>query len=419
LIYPLYSVILIAATYSGSLYEVDMDEIRRQGSRASKLTAALQKQITSLHSEKDTEYKIGFKAGVVYSMPNLSESIVRNTTKKMIAAGHVFEKTTEGYTINDIVAIYKFRDELIDFKKMNKGKSFVLFVNNLKGGVSKTVSVVTLSNAFKAAPQLIRYNLKTLVIDLDPQASSTMFLNYLHALDTDHSAVQAMLNDNLTAEQLKRDYILPTGIEGVDIIPASVNDGFIAEMLKELTEKNSSHKPYELLQKNVIDKLSDEYSIIIVDTGPHLNSLLKNALVSADMLATPVPPAMVDMLSTLKYLDNLPKIIDSLEHEGYPVKVQKNIGYMSKLKKLPEHTVSHSYAKKVFIDGMLNEILPYSNAYERVGESFSTIYSISPQDYNGTKGTLIDVRDKSSAWATDIFENHIKRQLIGDDEISL
>ncbi|WP_263452916.1 ParA family protein [Escherichia coli] len=54
----------------------------------------------------------------------------------------------------------------------------MIFVANLKGGVSKIVTTVTLAHALRVHPDLLRHDLRILVIDLDPQASSTMFLDH-------------------------------------------------------------------------------------------------------------------------------------------------------------------------------------------------------------------------------------------------
>lgn len=59
---------------------------------------------------------------------------------------------------------------------------------------------------------------------------------------------------------------------GVDVIPASIDDGFVASAWKELV---SEHLPgvnqYEVLRKIIIDRVADDYDFILIDTGPHLD----------------------------------------------------------------------------------------------------------------------------------------------------
>ncbi|MDT8486038.1 ParA family protein, partial [Escherichia coli] len=115
---------------------------------------------------------------------------------------------------------------------------YVIFVVNLKGGVSKTVSTVTLAHALRVHQDLLRHDLRILVIDLDPQASSTMFLDHTHSIGSIlETAAQAMLND-LDAETLRKEVIRPTIVPGVDVIPASIDDGFVASQWKELVEEH-------------------------------------------------------------------------------------------------------------------------------------------------------------------------------------
>lgn len=100
---------------------------------------------------------------------------------------------------------------------------------------------------------MLRHDLRILVIDLDPQASSTMFLDHTHSIGTVlETAAQAMLND-LDAETLREAVIRPTIIPGVDIIPASIDDGFVASQWESLvTEHLPGLKPSEVLKKQLL-----------------------------------------------------------------------------------------------------------------------------------------------------------------------
>ncbi len=128
----------------------------------------------------------------------------------------------------------------------------MIFVVNLKGGVSKTVTTVTLAHALRVHPDLLRHDLRILVIDLDPQAFSMMFLDHTHSIGTVlETAAQAMLND-LDAETLEK-LGRPTIIPGVDIIPASIDDGFVASQWESLvTEHLPGLKPSEVLKKQLL-----------------------------------------------------------------------------------------------------------------------------------------------------------------------
>ncbi|MCV5580564.1 ParA family protein, partial [Escherichia coli] len=67
------------------------------------------------------------------------------------------------------------------------------------------------------------------------------------------TAAQAMLND-LDAETLRKEVIRPTIVPGVDVIPASIDDGFVASQCKELVEEHlPGQNQYEILRRNIID----------------------------------------------------------------------------------------------------------------------------------------------------------------------
>ncbi|HIF9493539.1 TPA: ParA family protein [Photobacterium damselae] len=80
---------------------------------------------------------------------------------------------------------------------------------------SKTVSTVSLAHALRTHPALIKEGLRILVIDLDPQASTTMYLNHAHAVGSvDAISAQAILQ-NVSCEE----FIVNSGVPGVDVIP--------------------------------------------------------------------------------------------------------------------------------------------------------------------------------------------------------
>ncbi|MCV5117054.1 ParA family protein, partial [Escherichia coli] len=86
----------------------------------------------------------------------------------------------------------------------------------------------------------------------------TMFLDHTHSIGTVlETAAQAMLN-NLDAETLREAVIRPTMIPGVDVIPASIDDGFVASQWESLVAEHlPGFKPSEVLRKTIIDRIAD------------------------------------------------------------------------------------------------------------------------------------------------------------------
>ncbi len=207
-----------------------------------------------------TEYYQTFTRNAVAKLPKLSRRIVEQAIKEMEDDGYQFNKKQVGnveqyaLTIQNVIDIYAHR-KIPKYRDIHKSP-YVIFVVNLKGGVSKTVSTVTLAHALRVHQDLLRHDLRILVIDLDPQASSTMFLDHTHSIGSIlETAAQAMLND-LDAETLRKEVIRPTIVPGVDVIPASIDDGFVASQWKELVEE---HLPDKISTKSF-----DAISLIVL-----------------------------------------------------------------------------------------------------------------------------------------------------------
>ena len=204
-----------------------------------------------------------------------------------------------------------------------------------------------------------------------------------------NSSAQAMLNKDLTREEILEEFVQPSIVPGVDVIPASIEDGFIASRWAELCDKYlPGMNQYNVLRENIIDKIEDDYDFIFIDTGPHLDQFLNNSIAASNMLMTPVPPAQVDFHSTLKYLNRLPELVQLIEDSGLQSRIIANVGFMSKINDKSDHKQTHSFAKEVFGGDMLDATLPRLEAFERCGESFDTVISANPQTYAGSREAL-------------------------------
>ncbi|MCG9529013.1 AAA family ATPase, partial [Providencia rettgeri] len=284
------------------------NQFNKIASRSVRLLQSLTSQVQSQKEElnETTYYQVYSKAAVA-KLPKLTRASVDYAVNEMENDGYLFEKRQAGtaskyaMTIQNIIDIYHHRG--VPKYRDRYSEAFTFFVGNLKGGVSKTVSTVSLAHALRTHPHLIYEDLRILVIDLDPQASATMFLDHMQSIGTvDTTAAQAMLQ-NVSREELFNEFILPSVVQGVDVIPASIEDAFIASQWELLcAEHLPGHNIYTVLRENIINKIKQDYDFIFIDSGPHLDAFLSNAIAAADILMTPVPPAQVDFHSTLKYL---------------------------------------------------------------------------------------------------------------------
>ncbi|KGT87109.1 chromosome partitioning protein ParA [Erwinia typographi] len=378
--------------------------------RANALLQVMSRDIEEQRKEFNlTDYHQTYTRNAVAKLPKLSRRIVEQSMKEMDERGYEFNKKQIGnveqyaLTIQNVIDIYNHR-KIPKYRDIHKDP-YVIFVVNLKGGVSKTVSTVTLAHALRVHQDLLRHDLRILVIDLDPQASSTMFLDHTHSIGSVlETAAQAMLND-LDSDALRKSVIRRTIIPGVDVIPASIDDGFVASQWDELVKEHlPGIKPSEVLRKKIIERVANYYDFIFIDTGPHLDPFLLNGLAASDLLLTPTPPAQVDFHSTLKYLTRLPEMLEQLEEEGVEPRLSASIGFMSKMTGKRDHETSHSLAREVYASNILDSSLPRLDGFERCGESFDTIISANPMSYPGSAEALKKARTEAERFTKAVFD---------------
>jgi cellulose biosynthesis protein BcsQ len=389
---------------------IDEKQVLKVAQRSEKMLHSLTDQIQAQKAElrENTFYQVYAKAALA-KLPKLTRASVDYAVNEMEENGYVFDKRAAGsstkyaISIQNIIDIYHHRG-VPKYRDRHDG-AYTLFIGNLKGGVSKTVSTVSLAHALRAHPHLLCEDLRILVIDLDPQSSATMFLNHERSVGlVEATAAQAMLQ-NVSGEELKAEFIAPSVVPGVDVLPASIDDAFIASRWDELcAEHLPGQNVHTVLYENVIAKLKDDYDFIFVDSGPHLDAFLKNAIAASDLLLTPVPPAQVDFHSTLKYLTRLPELISIIEDSGAACRLQGNIGFMSKLSNKADHKLCHSLAKEIFGGDMLDAALPRLDGFERCGESFDTVISANPATYVGSSEALKNARSAAEDFAKAVFD---------------
>lgn len=153
-----------------------------------------------------------------------------------------------------------------------RSRARIIAVANQKGGVGKTTTAINLAAA------LVEIGLKVLVIDLDPQGNASTGLG-VEAEDR-----RATTYDLLVENMPLADIIQKTTIDGLDIVPATV-DLSSADIALISNEKRSLLLR-EALRRGDLSEFGWDY--ILIDCPPSLNLLTVNAMIAADSILVPL-----------------------------------------------------------------------------------------------------------------------------------
>ncbi len=237
----------------------------------------------------------------------LDEAITR-----MEEGGHQFTKNNANHysiTLDEAHQIMEAAKIPAFHEGKGKGyKPWVINIQNQKGGTGKSMSAVHLA-ACLALNLEKRYRI--CLVDLDPQGSLRLFLNPQISVTEQegiYSAVDVMLGNTpqeADKEFMMKNVLLPTQYPNLKTIAAFPEDAmFNAEAWQNLAT-NGSLDIVQLLQEKVIDVIADEFDVIMIDTGPHIDPLVWNAMYASNALLIPCAAKRLDWASTVNFFQHL------------------------------------------------------------------------------------------------------------------
>ncbi len=170
----------------------------------------------------------------------------------------------------------------------------VISIASQKGGTGKTTTSISLSAG------LARKGKKTLLIDIDSQAnSSKVLLRDYQKLAPDQTLYRTIL---------KRDGVpvsLPTHqteVPNLSVVPSHI---LLSGTDVELTTA-IDHREARL--KNELDKIKNDYDVVIIDCPPTLSWLTLNAFTASDKVLVVVSPGYFELDSIVQISKSITEV---------------------------------------------------------------------------------------------------------------
>ena len=167
---------------------------------------------------------------------------------------------------------------------------------NQKGGVGKTTSTANLGAC------LATLGRRTIMLDIDPQANLTIHFGI------SPYELEGSIYDLLMGECTLDDVAIQTDLEGLVLVPANIDlAGAEIELVGMIGR--------EIILKEKLEDLDEQYDYMLVDCPPSLGLLTLNALTTVTEIFIPLQVEFFALQGMSQLLKTLERVKKRLNHE--------------------------------------------------------------------------------------------------------
>ena len=185
--------------------------------------------------------------------------------------------------------LFYIKPEVVDSAQEGE-RLLIIAITNQKGGVGKTTTSINVASAIALMGK------KVLLIDMDPQAHSTIS-TVANPEKYDKSLYDVLMDKNEKIE----DIIVRSNIPGLDMAITKIS---MAKLEPSLSGEFDAH--FRL--KDALEQIRGRYQYIFIDTPPTLGLITLNALVAANFILIPIQSSYLCLEGTDDLLETIEKV---------------------------------------------------------------------------------------------------------------
>ena len=278
----------------------------------------------------------------------------------------------------------------------------VISIANQKGGCGKTTTAINLSAclAFKGR--------KVLLIDMDPQAHSTIGLN-INTNESGNSVYAALCE--FEGKKVALGDVTVQISEGFDFIPANMH-------LSTFEQKLSMMPGREKRLKEAIEELHQNYDYTLIDCPPSVGLLTFNSLMASNEVLIPIDMGFFSLHGTGQLLEIIDLVRNKTGHEiavkalatmyDRRTRIAKEI-----LEDIRDHFKGSTLKTVINLNVKLKEAASYGKSildYDRNSQGYKDYLELAGEVLDGNR--LFGYLQPAEQKAPSLIPNHVKKELV-------